>query len=248
MRNTARLFFMAACFFAALGLHAQSASPDTMVHRIFASLKAKDEKAFVALYPNPQQFGRFIRNLMTQTFKSEQMQQMLANDEKAKNLNVDSLIEAQVATVTSPAMFAQMEKQFGQMFQKVIEKGEKKGVNWSNATMTGYTVDSSSAMEQTTPMQPAGMKTLKGIIDFTAGGQPYQIAYDKVIFLPTEGAWFGADFTQLARKGESLAPDKEEEVKDEAVMPAPKQKTTTSKGKAPAAKAKTGKAPVRKKA
>jgi hypothetical protein len=115
--------------------------------------------------------------------------------------------------------------------------------------MTGYTIDSSAGIEEGSPFQPAGMKAVKGVIDFTAGGQPYQLAFDKVVFLPTEGGWFGAEFPQLARKGESLAPDKVEG-QDAEGMPAPQKKGKGAQGKAPAAKGKTGatKAPVRKKA
>jgi hypothetical protein len=245
--------FLAVVCFAAQSLSAQVSNADTMIRRIFATLKANDQKAFVALYPNRQQFGRFMRNLMEQTFNSEEMKKVMAQDEKAKNLNIDSLIGAQVATLTSEAAFSQMENAFGAMFQSIIKKGEAKGVKWSDATLVSYTIDSSADVADGAPFQPAGMKALKGVIDFTSGGSPYQLAYEKVMYLPTEGGYFGADFPQLARKGESLAPDKEETVTDSVTMtqtetvppppPAPKKKPTTkgktTGSKTPARKPKT---------
>jgi hypothetical protein len=189
-------------------VHAQVSSPEAMVRKVFATLQAKDQQAFVALYPNAEQFGRFIRQIMQKTFQSEEMKAMMAQDEKAKNLNIDSLIGAQVAAATSSAAIAEMQKQFGQIFQRIIEKGEKKGVNWSNATLTGFTIDSSDAGNGNDPSQPVNVKSVKGVIDFTSGGQAYQLAFDKMLYMPAENSWFGADFPQLARKGESLAPDR----------------------------------------
>ncbi|HET7896529.1 MAG TPA: hypothetical protein VFL47_02635, partial [Flavisolibacter sp.] len=205
MRNIRCLLFVAVLSTALQSVRAQVATPEAMVQKVFATLQAKDQKAFVALYPNADQFGRFIHDIMEKTFKSEEMKQMMALDEKTKNLNVDSLIDAQVTAAVSPTAFAEMQAQFGQIFQRTIEKGEKKGVKWSEAQLTGYTIDSSENKEEGTP--PVNVKTIKGVIDFTSGGQPYQLAFDKMLYLPVEKGWFGADFPQLARKGESLAPD-----------------------------------------
>lgn len=246
MKSIRRFVFAALICAGLQPVQAQVASPDTMVHKIFATLQAKDQQAFVALYPNAQQFGHFIRSLMEKTFNSEEMKKLMAQDEKAKDLNLDSLVDAQVAVATSPETFAQMEQEFGKIFQRTIEKGEKKGVNWSEAKLTGYTIDSSATKEEGMPFQPGEMKTFKGVIEFASGDQPYQLAFDKVIFLPTENGWFGADFPQLARKGESLAPDKVSESAATDEMPAPKKPATPAK-KAPVKKTGT-KAPVKKKA
>lgn len=249
MRNTRRAFFVAALFFAAQALHAQVSSPDTMVHRLFATLQAKDEKAFVALYPNAEQFGRFIRGIMEQTMKSEQIRSLMAMDEKTKGLNLDSLVDAQIVEETKPEKFAKTQAQFGKTFQQIIEKGEKKGVNWSQAKMTGYTIDSSSFGEKEgMPFQLTGLKEAKGVIDFTVGDSAYQLAFGKMMMIEKEGGWFGADFTQLARKGESLEPDKTET--EAAADEAPRQKPATKQQKAAVGKPKAPvkKAPVKKKA
>lgn len=247
MKITRRIVLVLATILTMSSLQAQVRSADSMVHKIFATLKAKDEKAFVALYPNPHQFGRFMRNIMEQAMKSDEMKKMMEMDEKSKGMNLDSLIEAQVTAISSPEAFGQMEKAFGTMFQKIIEKGEKKGVKWSEAKLTNFTFDSSAIAGEGTPFSPTGIKEAKGVIDFTVGSEPYQLAYSKVMYLESEGGWFGAEFPQLARKGESLQPDTEQEVSAGDATPQ-KQKATGTKGKA-AVKGKTTatKAPVRKK-
>jgi hypothetical protein len=208
MTTTLRIAFIALVCFSLQTVHAQVRNADTMIQKIFATLKAKDQQGFVALYPNADQFGRFIRSIMEQTLKSEQVRSMMAKDEKTKNLNLDSLIDAELAKETSPEKFAATQQQFAKTFQQIIEKGEKKGVNWSQAKLTSYTIDSADLGNQAgMPFQLKGLKEAKGVIDFTVGDSAYQLAYNKMMFIESEGGWFGADFSQLARKGESLAPD-----------------------------------------
>jgi citrate lyase gamma subunit len=233
-----------AIFLSASSLNAQVSTADSLIQKVFATLKAKDQKAFVALYPNAQQFGRFIRNIMEQTMKSEEMKKLMAMDEKSKGMNLDSLIEAQVAAVTSAEGFGKMEGEFGKAFQKIIEKGEQKGVNWSEAKLTGFTIDSVAMGEKEgIPFGITGLKEAKGVIDFTVGDSAYQLAYNKMMYIQSEGGWFGADFAQLARKGESLEPDasaslpddsrvmvEDEPINDPANKKA-KTKTSTSKTK-----------------
>ena len=258
MKITKPIVFLFALFAAGPSLHAQVRTADSLVHKIFATLKSKDEKAFVSLYPNGQQFGRFMRTVMEGAMKSEQMKEIMSMDEKTKNLNLDSLIDAQVAMFMMPEMVNKMQADFVKTFQRTIEKGEQKGVNWSQAQLTGFTIDSSAVKgDENMPFELAGLKEAKGVIDFTVGDSAYQLAFSKMMYIQSEGGWFGAEFPQLARKGESLAPDPSAEQDDEesAIMmeEAPAEKPTAKpKAKAPAKKqaakpkTKTG-APAKKK-
>lgn len=209
MKNI-RLLLLAILFFFALpALHAQVKSADTLVHRIFGTLQAKDQQAFVQLYPNAQQFGRFIRNIMEQTMKSEEIKKLMEADEKTKGINLDSLIEVQVAAISSPESMKKMQEEFGKTFQQIIKKGETKGVAWNKAKLTGFTLDTVAVEAAGAPFQPKGIKEAKGVIDFTVDNVPYQLAFNKMMYIESEGGWFGADFSQVARKGESLEPDLE---------------------------------------
>lgn len=211
MKKLKTLLFIAATIFTTV-TQAQVNSADSMVQRIFATLKAKDVQGFVALYPNAKQFGTMMRTMMEQMMNSEQMKEAMATDPNAKNMNIDSLIEAQISQLSNPEAFAMMEKKFGQTFKKVIEKGESKGVNWSDATLVSYTIDSSASLEDGPDMEMlknSGLKAMKGVIEFKVKDSSYQLAFDKIIYIPTERGWFGGEFPQLAHKGESLQPEME---------------------------------------
>ena len=246
MKNARRVLF-AFLLLSLTNLQAQEKNADTLVHRVFAALKAKDQQAFIQLYPNAQQFGRFIRNIMEQTMKSEEIKKLMAADEKSKGLNIDSLIDAQVVAVSSPEAMGKMQEEFEKTFQQIIEKGEKKGIRWNEAKLTGYTLDTVEVENGAAPFQPKGIKEAKGVIDFMVGTVPYQMAFTKMMYIESEGGWFGADFSQVARKGESLEPDQEGAVKDETTV-SQKKTPPAKKGAAPAPKKNTTtKTPVRKK-
>ena len=78
MKSVRRVMTMALLCLSLQTVQAQVRNADTMIHKIFASLQAKDQKAFVALYPNAEQFGRFIRGIMEQTMKSEEIKKLMA--------------------------------------------------------------------------------------------------------------------------------------------------------------------------
>lgn len=249
MKNTRRVITVALLCLSLQAVQAQVRSADTLVHKIFATLQAKDEKAFVALYPNSEQFGRFIRGIMEQTMKSEQIRNLMAMDEKTKGMNLDSLVDAQIAEEIKPEKFAQTQAQFGKTFQQIIEKGEKKGVNWSQAKLTGFTIDSTAfGDKEGMPFQITGLKEAKGVIDFSVGDKPYQLAFGKMMFIEKEGGWFGADFPQLARKGESLEPDAKVSEAAEDEMPQQKPAAKQQKAAPGKTKAPVKKAPAKKKA
>lgn len=241
MKNIQRVFLFAAFFFVLQTAKAQDSNVESLVQKFFASLKAKDEKAFVALYPNATQFSNLMRTMMQQVLGSEQMQQMMAMDPKTKDMNIDSLINAEVGKMSNPEAFAEMQKSFAENFQKTIVKGEKKGVNWSDATYTGVAIDSNTHMPgQMEALKDAGFKAVQGVIDFRSAGTDYQMSFDKIIFIPSEG-WYGGEFPQIAKKGESLQPDPEpdEPMVDSVAVPQKKATKSKTKSKTPTSKTKT---------
>jgi hypothetical protein len=206
MKYTKKIVSLLAVCFLLQTAKAQVSNADTMIHKLFTTLKAKDEKAYVALYPNATQFGTMMRVMMERMLNSEQMKQMMAMDEKSKNINIDSLINTEVSKLNNPLIFGEMQKDFAKDFQKIIEKGEKKGVNWSEAKLESYTIDSSALDDEDMKMfQGSGIKNMKGIMNFTVGDSAYQMSFTKIVYLPTEGGWFGGEFPQVVRKGESLS-------------------------------------------
>jgi hypothetical protein len=208
MINTRPVLLTALLFFLLPSLQAQGSTADSVVHRAFASLRTNDEKAFLALYPDAKQFIRFTRSIMEQVLKSDAMKQIFAMDEKTKNMNMDSLIMAEVEKISRPEEYKAMQDKFVSTFRSTLQKGEGKGVQWNEAKLTRYTIDSSTVTDkEAEQFNLAGLKEAKGVIHFSVGDSAYQLAFNKMMFIPDEGGWFGIDFAQLAREGESLEPD-----------------------------------------
>jgi hypothetical protein len=229
-------------FMAQAPLHAQHRTADSMVHKLFASLQQKDENAFLSLHPNAEQFSQFIKTIMQQVMKSDAMKQIFAMDEKTKNINIDSLITAEVSKAASPKEFEAMQSEIKRSFQKAIEKGEAKGVKWSEARLTGFTIDSATvANEKAEQFNLSGLKEAKGVIGFSVGDSSYQMSFGKMMFFPDQGGWFGVNVAQVARKGDSLAPDASDkgmatdtesaEATNMAPLPPAKKPVTKSKQK-----------------
>ncbi len=192
-------------------LHAQHRTADSTVQKLFAALQQKDEQAFLAIYPNANQFGRFMTSIMEQVLKSEGMKAIFATDEKTKNLNIDSLITAEAGNAAGPEKFAAMQAKNKSLFQSTLSKGEAKGVRWSEARITGLTVDSAAVSDkEAAQFNLKGLKEAKGVIDFAVGDSAYQLVFRNMVYFPAEAGWFGADIVQVARKGESLVPAAEE--------------------------------------
>lgn len=221
--------------FLLIGLHnaqAQQTTPDALVQRLFATLQAKDENAYVKLYPNGQQMGRMVRGLMEQMFQSEEMKAAMAADPAAKNLNLDSLVNAQVSQMSTPEAETKMREKFADNHKKVIDQGQKRGINWSEARLTSVALDSTSGKgdQEAQMMEKAGLKAMNAVIDFNAGGTDYQVNVEKMIYIPAEGGWFGGDLKQVVRKGEKFNSADEAGAATEAPKAESKTKVKTKDG------------------
>lgn len=233
MKITRSLFLIFTALAATQVTLAQVSQPDAMVQKIFATLQSKDEKAFVNLYPNAAQFTKLMRSMMEQMLSTPEVKQAMAADPTSKNMNVDSLINVEVSKISDPESFAQMQKKFSSSFQQIIEKGEKNGVNWSNAQLTNFTIDTAAALDgEMAALKSTGIKAMSGVIDFRSNNTDYHMSFDKVMYLPEEGGWFGGEFPQLARKSESLTGENSAtKTKTKSASGSTKTKTKTTAGK-----------------
>ena len=212
---------------------AQVSNADTIVHKLFATLPANDEKAFVALYPSPQQLIELVKNIIA----SDEVKQQIAMS--GQKVNMDSIIQVQVAAMSKPEMMAEMTKGFGRNFQQAVERGKAKNIDWKKARFVSYTLDTAATGNDEAMLQKLGYKTMNGVIDFTVDTASYQMQFSKILFLPKEQAWYGGEFGQIVRKGEKFTPDnvetKDVEISttpDEPAPPPPpaKSKTKTKNG------------------
>ena len=224
---------------------AQVTNVDTMVHKIFAVLKAKDAEGFVALYPNKDQMLKLTRKMMT-GLANEIKNAKAANPSSEPNsMNLDSIILAELQKKATPEEMGKMNKKLEKDFAKTIEQGEEKGVNWNAIQLINYTIDTVSMNDESMrKMFGEGYKGMKGVLHFKSADSAYQLSFDQVMFIPEEGGWYGVSFKKLAREGEPV--EEEEfnmndinmEMEEEPTKPKAKTKTTT-KTKSTGSKTKT---------
>lgn len=245
MIYTLRLALLLASFSCVFASRAQVAHPDSMVRKLFATLPANDQNGFVALYPSPQQLVELVKSIL----QSEEVQKQLAQSGEAKNINMDSLIQAQMTAMTKPEVVSEMTKSFAKNFQRTMEQGKAKRIDWKKAQFIAYSTDTatSGTNNDEAMLQKLGYKTMKGVIDFSVDTALYQMQFEKIIFIPKAAGWFGGEFGQIVRKGESFAENGGPLTDSvDSVRIAPPAKTK-SKGKTGNSKTKTTiKSPARK--
>lgn len=202
MKHSLRLSLLLASFFCLSASRAQVANPDSMVRKLFATLPANDQNGFVALYPSPQQLVELVKSIM----QSDEVQKQLALSGAAQKINIDSIIQAQMTALTKPEVMAEMTKGFAKNFQRTMEGGEAKKIDWTKAQFISYRTDTaaSGTDNDEAMLQKLGYKTMKGVIDFSVDTALYQMQFKKVLFIPKAASWYGGEFGQIVRKGENF--------------------------------------------
>lgn len=209
---------LAATIALSLGASAQVARPDSLVYRAFRTLQAKDTAAFVALYPNHQQMKSLMVNAM-----SVMKDKILAQQ---PNLNIDSLLKAELEEMTPEKYREEMQSEFVQGFARILNQADAKAIDLRSATITSMTMDSAQT-------EVPGMKAARGIIRFNSGGEEYELHYDGAAYLESEKAWFGTKFNWVGKKGAFLETEVREvplgDVSDEPPPPPPPPPTPPKK-------------------
>jgi hypothetical protein len=159
--------------------YSQTTNKDEMVKKVFATLKNKDEEAFIKLFPD----GATMRNFFFAT---------IATDTAGK--------KEEMAAFNSLMSDSNLEEDYREDFKKFIRKGEKNGVNWTEARFVSHTVDSMVAEED-----GVKMRTLQGKIYFNVGEKEFYLRFSDVIWFDNKG-WFGVNINKVDEKSkESMA-------------------------------------------
>lgn len=220
------VFFFYGC---ATQTQTKTNTPDEMVHKFFACLKDKDEKAFMALCPDVKQLERIMKKSAENTrtkFEAErkvwrERTKNYPQGSSASSDKTDSLVDAALRKSYSREDLKAVQEIFRSCFRFMIQKGEKKGVHWSDVTLINYTFDTAKTNNQQTMrffLDQSGYKSMKGIIRFKAGNDTFKMSFGDVLFLPEEKGWYGAQLAQLVHESESLEDDHEGEEKVEITL------------------------------
>ncbi|HYO22603.1 MAG TPA: hypothetical protein VER36_09360 [Flavisolibacter sp.] len=229
MKNTKRLILSVALFLTTAS-HAQVSNPDTMVQRIFTALKARDEKAMVALYPNKDQmlklFSRIMSGLVAEIAK--------ADTTNKKEINTPDLNQMMLEKMKQMSTEQEINKEYEKVaneFRKIINEGEQKGIKWDGIIFSKSTLDIKDLTDETAIkiFGSAGMKEMKGTLYFSSGNAAYNLRFSDVLYLPEEGGWYGGRLRSLNNpdKAELQAEDVTVEPKSKLQKPVAKPKGKT---------------------
>jgi hypothetical protein len=160
--------------------YSQIKDKETMLKKIFETLKNDDAEGFVKLFPDITTMKSFMNDIKMKD-TSRQMDEV---KDYLDDLN-DSVFQ----------------QQFRRTFEKTKKKAVDKGIDLSSAQWTSFTADIDSVKD-------GQVKTtaLKGMIYFTAGNKDYFIRYNDIIWFGDKG-WYGVSIRNIDEKGKEHGPD-----------------------------------------
>ncbi len=169
---------------------AQEKEKDVMIKNIVTILKNNDKAGFVKLFPNAEIMKKFLIKLMSKdSSDAEGMAEMM---NEFINKITDSSLNAE----------------YGNEYDKVIAKGNSKGIEWGKISLVSYTADSSQSDEG-----KFDAPKLTGKIYFNVDAKEYFMAYDNIIWFEDKG-WYGVSIDRIDLKSK----ENEEEVRDYSEM------------------------------
>ena len=104
----------------AMPTFSQEKDKEVMIKKIFRTLQQKDESGFIKLFPDAAIMKEFVLKEIGEDTLNEEYKTMLAD-------------------ITNSSL----QKEFGEMFKEIIEKGEGKGVEWAKTNFVSFTADTS---------------------------------------------------------------------------------------------------------
>ena len=127
-----------------------------------------------------------------------------------KEIGEDTLNE-EYKTMLADITNSSLQKEFGEMFKEIIEKGEGKGVEWAKTNFVSFTADTSVEEE-------SEMARLEGKIYFNVGKLEYFLNYDEIIWFENYG-WYGVSIDRIDEKSKENDPEEMEvQVADSTMM------------------------------
>jgi hypothetical protein len=167
--------------------YSQEKDKEVMIRKIFSVIQQKDADGFVKLFPD----ASTMREVVTKLYSEEKKEGL---DELLAELSDSSL-----------------QSQFSETFSEIMEKGNEKGIDWSQAKFISFSADSSIIEEIKTTR-------LTGKIYFNAGKIEYFMSYDDIIWFENRG-WYGVNIRRIDEKSKEDEPDySDRDLDDDSTM------------------------------
>ncbi len=200
------LLFIISVFLIGSSVQAQVHNADTMVHRIFTALKMEDSKAYISIQPNVSQLTKLMMGmsmgLTNEVHKSQPAGGSDVTEREESKIGKDSIIKVFTKTAVEEINFLQ--KIWAREFATALQRGKEKGIDWSDAELISYTIDT-TVMDKRGEKKVArgikGEKGMRGELRLKSKGNVYHLLFDRLMFLPDEG-WFGVSLGMLLHESE----------------------------------------------
>ena len=145
----------------------QTASVDTLVQTLFFSLKNKDEKAYMKIFPSYQETRNMFR---------KSVEKMKDNATAAPaGINMDSVLDAEFSKFTEETYKTEIQEALKKSFQSVLKQGEEKGLNWNRIELASYRLDTIKETDM-------NLSSVKGILNIKDSAREYEVFFTDVFF------------------------------------------------------------------
>src|SRR5215213_5229767 len=116
-----KVFAVLVFLFFSIASHAQVENRDTLIQRIYLSLKNNDEKAFMKLFPSYEQIKLIVNDMIVNI-----------KDSATKAMMSKAFLQI------NETMYAEkISKDMAVRFRETIQKGKDKNINWSEILYSG---------------------------------------------------------------------------------------------------------------
>lgn len=196
-------------FLFAYTMQAQVINPDELIHKIFATLQAKDEKAFLALCPDSMQLVQIMKRLadgVIADIKADVSQDLSRSSMASFDKSLNS-VRSSLQRIYSPKEIQRIKQSFTDDFRSIIKDGEMRGIDWATTTFINYTLDSTengrSLYGQSLPKH-SDLQSMRGKIYFKDRDSTCQLWFSDLLFISEENRWYAGTLIWLILSGDHV--------------------------------------------
>ena len=207
----ALFYFLLVRLLAVNVLHGQTKNGDTLSRQLFSALKAKDENAFLSLYPGREQSVKFTVAAITKQqeiiYQFVKADIALGSDHNISRPDFDSLANAEIKRISSVEAYQEAVTAIKNRFSEFIKLGEDKGVIWASACLTSYTIDTSKDDQFGESLPGGENKIINGLIHFSSGDSSFKLNFSKIMFRLDSIEWHNIILKHVTRESEDFPKD-----------------------------------------
>lgn len=190
-------------------MQAQVVNPDELIRKVFASLQAKDEKAYLSLCPDSARLVQIMKRL-AEGIIADIKADLPKDFSRSSMASLDKSLEplrSSLQKTFSPTAIRRIRQNFRDEFRSIIKDGEKRGVAWEATAFANYTFDSiknGSFLYNQSLSNHIGYQSMHGKIYFKDRDSTCQIWFRDMLFVPEDNKWYAGTLDMLVLEGDEV--------------------------------------------